>query len=187
VRRLCHHRRPAGRALLLALAAPRDPATFVSRVETADSAADYIGYPDDSDGEAAMVMWLCHGCCQLVGMHLAANWVSALRDLGVQLVDADTPTRDRSTPSGRPVAPGHPGRPADPARATRDRRLVHRPHGRLRAAMTSASGPAAVVAAHAQGRATLPWVPKLSRRQRRALTARLAQPSRARDLAAARP
>jgi hypothetical protein len=50
--------------------------------------------------------------------------------------------------------------------------------------MTSASGPAAVVAAHAQGRATLPWVPTLSRRQRRALAARLAQPSKARDLAA---
>ncbi len=52
--------------------------------------------------------------------------------------------------------------------------------------MTSASGTAAVVAAHAQGRATLPWVPTLSRRQRRALAARLAQPNRARDLAAAR-
>ena len=34
-------------------------------------------------------MWLCHGCGQLVGMHLSANWISALPDLGVQLVDAD--------------------------------------------------------------------------------------------------
>jgi hypothetical protein len=39
--------------------------------------------------------------------------------------------------------------------------------------MTSACEPAAVAAAHAQSRATLPWVPTLSRRQRRALTARL--------------
>ena len=53
--------------------------------------------------------------------------------------------------------------------------------------MTSASGTAAVVAAHAQGRATLPWVPTLTRRQRCALAARLAQPSTARDLATARP
>ena len=35
-----------------------------------------------------MVMWLCHGCGQLVGMRLEANWVSDLLDLGVQLVDS---------------------------------------------------------------------------------------------------
>jgi hypothetical protein len=80
-------------ALLLALAAPRDPANF--------AAVDYIGYPDDSDGDAAMVMWLCHGCGQLVGMRLSANWVSDLLDLGVQRVDADY-----SDP--RPEHPEHP-------------------------------------------------------------------------------
>ena len=50
--------------------------------------------------------------------------------------------------------------------------------------MTSASGPAEVAAAHANGRATLPWVPTLSHRQRRALAARLAQ-SRTRSPAGA--
>ena len=53
--------------------------------------------------------------------------------------------------------------------------------------MTSRIAPAAVVTAHAQGRATLPWVPTLSRRQRRTLAARIAQPSRTHNLAAARP
>jgi hypothetical protein len=100
---------PAG-ALLLALAAPRDPATFVGRVETVASAADYIGYPDDSEGGAAIVMWLCHGCGQLVGMHLSANWVSALRDLGVQLVDADY----------RDPRPEHPEQPIGGAPFTPD-------------------------------------------------------------------
>ena len=53
--------------------------------------------------------------------------------------------------------------------------------------MTSRIAPAAVVTAHAQGRATLPWVPTLSRRQRRNLDARIAQPSRAHQLASALP
>ena len=53
--------------------------------------------------------------------------------------------------------------------------------------MTSRIAPAAVVTAHAQGRATLPWVPTLSRRQRRILAARIAQPSRMHHLTAARP
>jgi hypothetical protein len=53
--------------------------------------------------------------------------------------------------------------------------------------MTSRIGSAAVVTAHAQGRATLPWVPTLSHRQRRTLAARITQPSRTRHLAAARP
>jgi len=53
--------------------------------------------------------------------------------------------------------------------------------------MTSSIAPAAVVTAHAEGRATLPWVPALSRRQRRNLDARIAQPSRTQHLAAARP
>ena len=51
--------------------------------------------------------------------------------------------------------------------------------------MTSRIAPAAVVTAHAQGRDTLPWVPKLTTRQRRALGH--SQPSRMHDLAAARP
>jgi hypothetical protein len=53
--------------------------------------------------------------------------------------------------------------------------------------MTSRFGPADVVTAHAQGRATLPWVPTLSRSQRRLLAARIAAPSRTHDLAAVRP
>jgi hypothetical protein len=53
--------------------------------------------------------------------------------------------------------------------------------------MTSRIDPAAVVTAHAQGRATLPWVPTLSRRQRRTLAARIAQSSWTHDLAATRP
>jgi len=53
--------------------------------------------------------------------------------------------------------------------------------------MTSSIAPAAVITAHAQGRATLPWVPTLSRRQRRTLAARIAQPSRTQHFAAARP
>ena len=53
--------------------------------------------------------------------------------------------------------------------------------------MTSRIAPATVITAHAQGRATLPWVPTLSRRQRRALAARIAPPSRTHNLAAARP
>jgi hypothetical protein len=51
--------------------------------------------------------------------------------------------------------------------------------------MTSRIAAAAVITAHAQGRATLPWVPTLSRRQRRTLAARIAQPSKAHNLAAA--
>ena len=98
---------PAG-ALLLALAAPSDPGSLVGRVETADPAADYIGYPDDSDGDAAMVMWLCHGCGQLVGVRLSANWVSALLDLASSSSTRTTATRDRSTPSSRPAAPRSP-------------------------------------------------------------------------------
>jgi hypothetical protein len=53
--------------------------------------------------------------------------------------------------------------------------------------MTSRISPAAVVTAHAHGRATLPWVPTLSRRQRRILAARIAQPSVMHHLTAARP
>jgi hypothetical protein len=53
--------------------------------------------------------------------------------------------------------------------------------------MTSRIAPAAVITAHAQGRATLPWVPTLSRRQRRNLAARSAQPSRTHQLAAVLP
>ena len=53
--------------------------------------------------------------------------------------------------------------------------------------MTSRIDTAAVVTAHAQGRATLPWVPTLSRRQRRTLAARIAQPSSTHSLAAVRP
>jgi hypothetical protein len=53
--------------------------------------------------------------------------------------------------------------------------------------MTSRITPAAVITAHAQGRATLPWVPTLSRRQRRTLAARITQPSRTHHLAAGRP
>jgi len=44
--------------------------------------------------------------------------------------------------------------------------------------MTSRIGPADVHTAHAHGRDTLPWVPRLSRSQRRLLAARIAQPSR---------
>lgn len=54
-------------------------------------------------------------------------------------------------------------------------------------AMTSQIAPAAVVAAHAQGRATLPWVPTLTARQLRALAAGPAQSSTTLHLAAARP
>jgi hypothetical protein len=53
--------------------------------------------------------------------------------------------------------------------------------------MTSQIAPAAVVAAHAQGRATLPWVPTLTARQLRALAAGPAQSSTTLHLAAARP
>lgn len=53
--------------------------------------------------------------------------------------------------------------------------------------MTSRIAPAAVITAHAQGRATLPWVPALSRRQRRTLAARIAQTSAAHHPAAALP
>ena len=53
--------------------------------------------------------------------------------------------------------------------------------------MTSRIGPAAVLTAHAQGRATLPWVPTLSRRQRSTLAARIALLSGTHDIAAARP
>ena len=99
---------PAG-ALLLALTAPSDPGSLLGRVETAGPAADYLGYPDDSDGDAAMVMWLCHGCGQLVGMRLSANWVSVLLDLGVQLVDADysdpRPEHPEQPTGGAPFTP----------------------------------------------------------------------------------
>jgi hypothetical protein len=53
--------------------------------------------------------------------------------------------------------------------------------------MTSRIAPAAVITAHAQGRATLPWVPTLTTRQRRALATRVAQPCRTPHFAAARP
>jgi hypothetical protein len=53
--------------------------------------------------------------------------------------------------------------------------------------MTSRIAPAAVITAHAQGRATLPWVPTMSRRQRRTLAARISQPTRAHHFAAALP
>jgi hypothetical protein len=53
--------------------------------------------------------------------------------------------------------------------------------------MTSRIAPAAVITAHAQGRATLPWVPTLTTRQRRALATPVAQPCRTLHLAAARP
>ena len=53
--------------------------------------------------------------------------------------------------------------------------------------MTSRIASAAVITAHAQGRATLPWVPTLSRRQRRTLAARIAQPSTAHHFTAALP
>jgi hypothetical protein len=53
--------------------------------------------------------------------------------------------------------------------------------------MISRICPDAVITAHAQGRATLPWVPTMSRRQRRILAARVSQPSRAHNFAAARP
>jgi hypothetical protein len=53
--------------------------------------------------------------------------------------------------------------------------------------MTSRIAPAAVITAHAQGRATLPWVPTLSRRQRRTLAARIAQPSTAHHFTGALP
>ena len=53
--------------------------------------------------------------------------------------------------------------------------------------MTSRIGPADVLTAHSHGRDTLPWVPTLSRSQRRQLAARIAQPSRTHDLADARP
>lgn len=53
--------------------------------------------------------------------------------------------------------------------------------------MTSRIGPPDVLTAHAQGRDTLPWVPTLSRSQRRQLAARIAHPSRTPDLADARP
>ena len=52
--------------------------------------------------------------------------------------------------------------------------------------MTSRIGPAEVLTAHALGRDTLPWVPTMSRSQRRLLAARRAQPSRTYDLADAR-
>ena len=52
--------------------------------------------------------------------------------------------------------------------------------------MTSRIDTAAVVTAHAQGRATLPWVPTLSRGQRRTV-ARIAQPSSTHSLAVVRP
>jgi hypothetical protein len=50
--------------------------------------------------------------------------------------------------------------------------------------MTSRIAPAAVITAHAQGRATLPWVPTLTTRQRRALATRVAQPCRTPQFAA---
>lgn len=53
--------------------------------------------------------------------------------------------------------------------------------------MTSRIAPAAVVTAHSQGRDTLPWVPTLSRRQRRDLAARIAQPRTAHPFTAALP
>jgi hypothetical protein len=53
--------------------------------------------------------------------------------------------------------------------------------------MTSRTAPAAVITAHAQGRATLPWVPTLSRRQRRTLAARIAQSSTAHHFTAELP
>jgi hypothetical protein len=53
--------------------------------------------------------------------------------------------------------------------------------------MTSTIASAAVAAAHAQGRATLPWVPTLTPRQRRALAGRLPQPSSTLHVIAARP
>ena len=53
--------------------------------------------------------------------------------------------------------------------------------------MTSRITAAAVVTAHAEGCATLPWVPTLTRRQRRSRAARIAQPSTTYHLTAARP
>ena len=79
--------------------------------------------------------------------------------------------RDHTRPRPRSAVPP-PVRAAPPGRET---------------VMTSRISPAAVVTAHAQGRATLPWVPTLSRRQRRTLAARIARPSTAHHLAAARP
>ena len=52
--------------------------------------------------------------------------------------------------------------------------------------MTSRIRPAEVLTAHAHGRDTLPWVPTMSRSQRRLLAARIAQPSGTYDLADAR-
>jgi hypothetical protein len=53
--------------------------------------------------------------------------------------------------------------------------------------MTSTITTAAVVTAHAHGRATLPWVPTLTTRQRRALATRVAQPCRTPHFAPAPP
>ena len=52
--------------------------------------------------------------------------------------------------------------------------------------MTSRIGSAEVLTAQAHGRDTLPWVPTLSRSQRRRLAARIAQASTTYDLADAR-
>ena len=52
--------------------------------------------------------------------------------------------------------------------------------------MTSASPPPPYHRSR-PGRATLPWVPTMSRRQRRTLAARISQPSRTHHLAAALP
>ena len=84
-------------------------------------------------------------------------------------------------PAISPVRP----HPAAPTLSSTDTRASTPPGSET--TMTSRYDPAAVVTAHAQGRATLPWVPTLTSRQRRALAARLAQPSRTRHLAAARP
>ena len=53
--------------------------------------------------------------------------------------------------------------------------------------MTSRIAATAVVSAHAQGRATLPWVPTLTARQRRVLGSGPAQSGTTLHLAAARP
>jgi hypothetical protein len=99
---------PAG-ALLLALAAPRDPASFVSRVETADPAADYIEYPDVPRRRG-------HGHVAVPRLRSARRdapcrrtGASALRDLGVQLVDADytdpRPEHPEQPTGGAPFTP----------------------------------------------------------------------------------
>ena len=122
-------------ALLLAPPGPHEPGptNAVGRAEAPEPGADYIGYPDGSDGDAAVVMWLCHGCGQLVGMRLSANWVRVLSDAGVQPLDADYTDR----------RPEHPERPAGGAPFTPDDLLTL--HEQLEtdawiAALTAGSG-----------------------------------------------